>query len=134
MNYIKQLEAKNAELTGQLDSIKNQLTDFLVHLNSAKFQGNDSSGERKDWIATADVIAAIREARQVALTDERKEKLSQFFRFTEAAGRLHGQIVRLVRENSQSYLVEFESDFRPYKKGDTICIAKYEATRMTLPE
>ena len=49
MNYITRLrrEANRTEAW---------LTDFEAHLLSDKFTGTEPSGERKDWIAVADVL------------------------------------------------------------------------------
>ncbi len=59
MNYIKQLQQENTQLRADLESIRLEVEAFIVHLNSDKFRGTDN-GERKDWIATADVIQRLR--------------------------------------------------------------------------
>lgn len=56
MNFIQRLKAdiqtRDAALaTGQLE-----IQEFLEFLHSEKFTGVDSNGERKDWIATGDVV------------------------------------------------------------------------------
>jgi hypothetical protein len=63
VNYIKQLQAANAELEAKLTKANAELGDLLIKLHSAKFTGVDSDGSRKDWIATGDVIAWAREVR-----------------------------------------------------------------------
>lgn len=62
MNYIKQLENSNAALRQELKVLHDNLHDLRAHLQSAKFQGVDLNGDRKDWIATNDVDLKIREA------------------------------------------------------------------------
>ena len=59
MNYIKQLQAENAELRQALDAARDEIAAFRAHLHSAKFAGVESDGSRKDWIATADVFARL---------------------------------------------------------------------------
>jgi hypothetical protein len=36
-----------------------------MHLLSAKFSGIDTDGDRKDWIATSDVLRFIEELRSI---------------------------------------------------------------------
>lgn len=67
MNYIKALQARNAELENKLAQANASLGYLMIHLNSAKFTGVDSDGARKDWIATGDVIAWAREVRSELL-------------------------------------------------------------------
>ena len=55
MNYIKRLEAELAELKQRHEAGQQEIREFREHLASAKFVGDDN-GERKDWIATSDVI------------------------------------------------------------------------------
>lgn len=55
MNYIAKLQQENAELKDQLANVNRWRQEFLAHLASEKFQGVDSEGQRKDWIATQDV-------------------------------------------------------------------------------
>jgi hypothetical protein len=61
MNYIKQLEQDRLNAAKKLANIMLELEAFNVHLHSEKFKGVDSTGERKDWIATEDVILRVRE-------------------------------------------------------------------------
>ena len=66
MNYIKQLQADNANLKQSLSDIEAELNNFLAHLHSDKFAGIDSQGNRKDWISISDVIHRIIELRNTA--------------------------------------------------------------------
>ena len=61
MNYINQLQAENTALRAQLEIVRAETSSFRTFLNSPKFVGTEANGERKDWIATADVIAWLRE-------------------------------------------------------------------------
>lgn len=66
MNYIQQLKA---DLSGQIatvESFKQHIHEFRAYLNSPKFTGTEN-GERKDWIATADVLHWLRETESAAL-------------------------------------------------------------------
>jgi hypothetical protein len=58
MNYIKRLQADNAEKDGRIAAMEAELSAFRAHLALPKFNGVED-GERKDWIATADVTAWI---------------------------------------------------------------------------
>jgi len=42
MNYIKKLQAENAELKGQLSEIHERLIDYMRYYNSDKFHGTDN--------------------------------------------------------------------------------------------
>lgn len=59
MNYIHSLQAANAELQSRLDSALSEIAEFKSHLALPKFQGTDSDGSRKDWIATQDVLRRV---------------------------------------------------------------------------
>ena len=63
MNYIKQLQAENKSLNNQIKETNIAIQDFISFLHSDKFSGQQSDGERKDWIATSDVLARLREMR-----------------------------------------------------------------------
>ena len=52
MNYITQLEIRR-------DRALEWMMNFAEHLDLDKFKGVDEDGERKDWIATADVIQRL---------------------------------------------------------------------------
>ncbi len=60
MNYIKKLQADLEAKTVELDAKLALITAFEAHLNTAKFQGLTSEGERKDWISTNDVSIWLR--------------------------------------------------------------------------
>ncbi len=62
-NYIIKLEAENKELKEKLAKTEESLSCYLGFLHSDKFKGTDSQGNRKDWIATADVVNTVREIR-----------------------------------------------------------------------
>jgi predicted transposase YbfD/YdcC len=63
-NYIQTLQANQRELARQIRTANLELENFLKFLHSDKFRGTEN-GERKDWIATADVITWIRETRGI---------------------------------------------------------------------
>lgn len=71
MNYIKSLQAENAELKNRVKKLDEEITQFIVFLNSPKFTGIEQNGtgagDRKDWIATGDVIMRLREMRNIFL-------------------------------------------------------------------
>lgn len=59
MNYIKRLEAENAEKQTQLDELNAQIVDFMTHLQSSKFHTDTT-------IQVGDVFARLREMRMTA--------------------------------------------------------------------
>lgn len=64
MNHIAKLTQDRENLMRQIQWSKKGINDFLAYLQtSPKFQGTESDGSRKDWIATADVINTLREIR-----------------------------------------------------------------------
>lgn len=66
MNYINQLEADRNNLANKLASVLVELNAFQAFLQTAeKFKGVESNGERKDWIATKDVINRIQEIKNL---------------------------------------------------------------------
>jgi hypothetical protein len=71
MNYIKSLQAENTELKEKIGTVLNEIDAFIIFLNSSKFTGTEG-GERKDWIATGDVIRALNELKQVLPIPETK--------------------------------------------------------------
>jgi predicted TPR repeat methyltransferase len=62
MNYIKQLESDRETLQQAIARADRSLDGLLSFMHGPKFQGTEN-GERKDWIATADVIQWLRELR-----------------------------------------------------------------------
>lgn len=62
MNHIKRLQQENADLRAALAAFEANAQAFQIHLGSAKFTGTEN-GERKDWIATGDVLSWLRETR-----------------------------------------------------------------------
>ena len=59
MNYIKQLQAENAELKAQAATAQNAINDFRAYLMSSKFTGLDLDGSNKDYIHTHEVLSAM---------------------------------------------------------------------------
>lgn len=55
-NYIHRLQSSVRELEQTIAAYSQGIADLRAHLQSAKFQGIDQDGDRKDWIATADVL------------------------------------------------------------------------------
>lgn len=62
MNHILKLQSENKTLATASQNAQEEIQLFLAHLHSAKFTGTEN-GERKDWIATGDVIARMQEIR-----------------------------------------------------------------------
>ena len=56
MNYIRTLQDRLASVEDLLRAKGEAITEFRSHLHSPKFQGEGVDGERKDWIAVADVL------------------------------------------------------------------------------
>lgn len=59
MNHIQRLTQERTELLTNRHIAIEDLQEFRAHLLSAKFQGVDADGDRKDWIATSDVLARL---------------------------------------------------------------------------
>ena len=59
MNYIQKLKEENQALQAKLQSGFAAIDDFNMHLHSDKFNGQESDGGRRDWIATTDVKCAL---------------------------------------------------------------------------
>lgn len=69
MNYIKLLEKQAEDKNERLIKYSVFLDGIVTHLNSNKFKGEEN-GERKDWIATADILKMISEfKREMYLTE-----------------------------------------------------------------
>ncbi len=66
MKYINRLEQINDERAARLVAIHAEIELFRMHLLSPKFHGLDVDGDRKDWIATADVLRWIETLRQTS--------------------------------------------------------------------
>lgn len=69
MNHILALQAEVSNLKFQLNQVNEELTRFMAHLHSPKFQGTQADGSRKDWISTGDVLNTIKEIRSLTLTN-----------------------------------------------------------------
>lgn len=59
MNYIHQLQADLAGHIAAVESYKASIAHLRNFLHSDKFTGTESNGERKDWIATSDVLSML---------------------------------------------------------------------------
>ena len=60
-NYIQRLQHEKKELQERLEFLQEQIRDMRAHLTLPKFQGTDSDGARRDWIATGDVDRMLAE-------------------------------------------------------------------------
>jgi len=58
---------ENRALKSYLREIEDNLNDFMVFLNSSKFQGFESDGSRKDWMAISDIQTKMQELRQISI-------------------------------------------------------------------
>ena len=68
MNYIKLLEKQAEDKNERLIKYSVFLDGIVTHLNSNKFKGEENE-ERKDWIATGDILKMISEfKREMYLT------------------------------------------------------------------
>jgi len=65
MNYIKQLESDRMELAKKVANIMLELSDFQAFLQTSPKFRNEPNQERKDWIATKDVLAKIQEIKNL---------------------------------------------------------------------
>jgi hypothetical protein len=54
MNYITVLRQRIAEMEAEEAERNKRFDEFRAHLSGSKFQGFDTDGERRDWIATGD--------------------------------------------------------------------------------
>ena len=68
MYYIQRLKKENQELKEKLNFLSKEIDSFNSFLHSSKFTG-DENGERKDWIATGDVIQTVRGLRTLTVLD-----------------------------------------------------------------
>jgi len=62
MNHILKLQEENKALKLASQNAQEEIQLFLAHLCGPKFTGTEN-GERKDWIATGDVIIRLQEIR-----------------------------------------------------------------------
>ena len=58
MNYIKNMQASLSAANCNVDKVEGEITEFINFLHGPKFQSTEK--ERKDWIATGDVIMRLR--------------------------------------------------------------------------
>lgn len=64
-NYIQTLQTIAADRGERLTQLHERIESMRAHLLSSKFSGVDLDGDRKDWIATADVLRFIEDLRAV---------------------------------------------------------------------
>jgi hypothetical protein len=69
MNYIKTLEKISDDRGARLIKYEDFLNGIVAHLETAKFKGEEN-GDRKDWIATADIIKMIYDFKRELYTNE----------------------------------------------------------------
>lgn len=74
MNYIKQLQQDLAGKKAFETSIRRSFMDFWRYLHSPKFTGFEGNGERKDWIATSDVLKWLQETESEAVNASNNAK------------------------------------------------------------
>ena len=60
MNHIHRLQRERDEALAELRGREEALHAFRAHLHTPKFQGFDSDGTRRDWIAVNDVLNWLR--------------------------------------------------------------------------
>lgn len=60
MNHIHRLQHERDITLEQLNAMQAAIQSFRVHLDGPKFQGFESDGGRRDWIAVNDVLAWLR--------------------------------------------------------------------------
>lgn len=68
MNFIQRLKSDLEQRDATIATAQQEIQDFLAFLHSEKFTGMGSNGERKDWIATGDVISRLQELRAALQT------------------------------------------------------------------
>jgi hypothetical protein len=69
MNYIKLLEKQIENKNDRLIKYSEFIDGIVTHLNSSKFIGEEN-GERKDWIATADILKMVNEFKRETYAGE----------------------------------------------------------------
>ena len=62
------LAIENNNLKKKISSALHEIDAFRIFLNGPKFTGTDN-GERKDWIATGDVLRELNEIRNHLFID-----------------------------------------------------------------
>jgi hypothetical protein len=82
MNYIHDLEREIASLKARLKAKDDASVAFIMFLHSPKFVGEEN-GERKDWIATSDVIRWMIETNTNSIHAEEEARLSWMPRIVE---------------------------------------------------
>jgi hypothetical protein len=63
MNYIVRLQKEVEHRDAAITRAREEIDAFLIYLHSSKFAGVDPDGDRKDWIATADVAHRLMDLR-----------------------------------------------------------------------
>lgn len=77
MNYIQRLEKENRELRDSLKAINAQVLWMYSHLTSEKFQGFEPNGDRRDWIATRDVLNHIEPVHILSMGLDNEDELKE---------------------------------------------------------
>jgi len=70
MNYIKKLENTVFDRGSVILAADQEIREFMAHLNSAKFQGEDLDGSRKDWISTNDVRSRLQNILNLLIVED----------------------------------------------------------------
>ncbi|MGT2457665.1 hypothetical protein ACU4GI_32705 [Cupriavidus basilensis] len=73
MNFIKSLQQSNQIATARLAAYAEGIEGLRAHLLTPKFQGTDTDGSRKDWIAVGDVLRLLSEIERAATDAEPSE-------------------------------------------------------------
>ena len=63
MNYIKTLEKQAEDKNNRIIQYSIFIDGIVAHLNSSKFK-KEENGERKDWIATGDILKMVNDVKR----------------------------------------------------------------------
>ena len=75
MNHIHRLRAERDQARATVCALTDAVHAFRAHLLLPKFQGFDVDGDRKDWIATSDVLARLQEIVTIDAGDQPERPL-----------------------------------------------------------
>ena len=64
MNYIKQLQEQNLELSEKLNNIESSINDILRYINSSKFHANESD-RLNNYVNVGDMNLRLQEVKQI---------------------------------------------------------------------
>ncbi len=73
MNHIRRLQADLHCAQTELAAKEEALQEFRIHLSGEKFIGTEPDGNRKDWIAVADVLRWLTHITEVNVPAEAAE-------------------------------------------------------------